>query len=161
MFSGRFGETSGRPYIEAQVILPRLKMSSGVSFIVDTGADQTVLMPLDAVRLGINYRRLRRGQNLFGVGGSCKSYRESALIVFSENNRRLFLYEIEIGIIEKRKEFMRTRSLLGRDILDRLRMDYNASKGVITFKAVSPDATIWLPTSSSSEKAPRPKVGTN
>ena len=161
MFSGRFGETSGRPYIEAQVILPRLKMSSGVSFIVDTGADQTVLMPLDAVRLGIHYRRLRRGPNLFGMGGSCKSYRESALIVFSENNRRLILYEIEIGIIEKRKEFMRTRSLLGRDILDRLRMDYDASKGVITFKAVSADATIWLPTSSSSEKAPRPKVGTN
>ena len=150
MFSGRFGDTSGRPYIEAQVILPRLKISSGVSFIVDTGADQTVLMPLDAVRLGIDYGKLRKGQPLFGVGGRCESYRESALIVFSENNRRLFLYEINIGIVDRKEEFMRTRSLLGRDILYRLRMDYNASKGIITFKAVSFDATIRLPVRTSS-----------
>ena len=142
MFRGRFGDTSGRPYVEAQVILPRLNISSGVSFIVDTGADRTVLMPLDAVRMGIDYRKLQRAGSLFGVGGACKSFSEPALIVFSENNRRLFLYDIKIAIIEKRHEFMRTRSLLGRDILDRLRMDYNASKQSITFKVVSADATI-------------------
>lgn len=144
MFHGRFGDTSGRPYLEAQVILPRLKVNSGVSFIVDTGADRTVLMPLDAIRMGIDFRKLRRAGNLFGIGGSCKSFSEPAIIMFSENRGRLFLYEITIGIVEKKREVMRTRSLLGRDILDRLRMDYNASKQSITFKVISADAIIRL-----------------
>ena len=58
MFSGRYGNTSGRPYLEARVILPNLKIGGDVSFIVDTGADRTVLMPIDVKRMGIDYKKL-------------------------------------------------------------------------------------------------------
>src|SRR5205085_2898066 len=33
MFNGRFGNTTGRPYVEALVNLPRLGITSGVSFL--------------------------------------------------------------------------------------------------------------------------------
>ena len=47
MIRGRFGDTTGRPYIEGRLIVPRLNLRSDVSFIVDTGADNSLLMPLD------------------------------------------------------------------------------------------------------------------
>ena len=55
MIEGRFGNTSGRPYIEAHIDIPSLKISGSVSFLVDTGSDCTVLMQLDAARLKIDY----------------------------------------------------------------------------------------------------------
>ena len=39
MLKGRFGDTSGRPYIEGHILLPRLKKRGNVSFVFDTGAD--------------------------------------------------------------------------------------------------------------------------
>ena len=53
MLQGRFGDTSGRPYMEGHVLLPRLGWRGYVSFIFDTGADTSLLMPLDARRMGI------------------------------------------------------------------------------------------------------------
>ena len=48
MLHGRFGESSGRPYISARVFIPRLGLAGTVSFIFDTGADSSVLMPAEA-----------------------------------------------------------------------------------------------------------------
>lgn len=57
MLRGRFGDTSGRPYIEGHVFLPRLEKRGNVSFLFDTGAD-TSLMPVDGLRVGIDYAEL-------------------------------------------------------------------------------------------------------
>ncbi len=46
MLIGRFGHTSGRPYFEARVVLPHLNVAGNVSFLLDTGADKSLLMPL-------------------------------------------------------------------------------------------------------------------
>jgi predicted aspartyl protease len=141
MFSGRFGNTSRRPYVEALVIIPRLDITSGVSFLVDTGADQTVLMPTDAVRMGIKYRSLHAAQTLSGIGGKCKSFRESAAIIFyDESNTRLVEYDIQIWIAEKKAAHLRCASLLGRNVLDRLHMSYNFSKKKLDFTVISADA---------------------
>ena len=55
MLRGRFGDTSGRPYMSAHVFVPRLDVASNISFLFDTGVDATVLMPADAERVGIDY----------------------------------------------------------------------------------------------------------
>jgi hypothetical protein len=47
MLEGRIGILSGAPYIEARISFPRLGLQGLVSFLVDTGADGTVLMPAD------------------------------------------------------------------------------------------------------------------
>ena len=41
--------------MEGHVLLPRLGKRGNVSFIFDTGADTSLLMPLDAQRMGIDY----------------------------------------------------------------------------------------------------------
>ncbi len=148
MFSGRFGNTSGRPYLEALVILPKLKIRSGVSFLVDTGADLTVLMPADAIVMGVNYRKLLSGKTLTGIGGSCKGFMEKAILVLSDEEKRiLFAYDIDIQIVDKRASVTKEgycASLLGRNVLDRLRIAYNASKRKIAFGLVSADAIMPL-----------------
>ena len=148
MFSGRFGNTTGRPYLEALVRLPRLKLESGVSFIVDTGADQTVLMPTDALKMGVNYRKLRIGGPLIGIGGSCMSFTEQAIVVMSDEDRKiLFAYQVNLQIVDKKAAVTNhpyCASLLGRNILDRLKMHYNAQDGKVTFTLLSADAILPL-----------------
>ena len=58
MLRGRFGESSGRPYVSARVFIPRLALAGNVSFIFDTGADSSVLMPADAATLAVDYGML-------------------------------------------------------------------------------------------------------
>ena len=115
--------------------------------MVDTGADQTVLMPTDAVRMGVEYRTLAsaKGHALSGIGGKCKSFNERAIIVFSDDsNAQLVAYEIEISIAEKKAAQLRCASLLGRDVLHRLRMSYNFRKKKIVFTVTSADARVAL-----------------
>ncbi len=110
---------------------------------MDTGADQTVLMPTDSIRLGIKYGSLLPAHVLSGIGGECKSYKESALILFSdESNAQLVVYDIEISIAEKKAAPLRCASLLGRDVLHRLRMSYNFPQSKIVFTVCSADARI-------------------
>jgi hypothetical protein len=143
MFSGRFGNTTGRPYLEALVFLPRLNLTGGVSFLVDTGADQTVLMPTDSMRMGINYGSLLPAHVLSGIGGTCKSFKESALIMFSdESNAQLVVYAIEILIAKRKAAHLRCASLLGRNVLHRLRMTYDFRQKKIVFTASSADARV-------------------
>ena len=58
MLSGRFGGTTGRPYIEAFLSIPSMGINGAVSFLIDTGADSTVLMQADATRLQLDYSQL-------------------------------------------------------------------------------------------------------
>ena len=71
MLSGRFGDTSGRPYIEGRLSLTRLNLAADVSFVIDTGSDCTVLMPLDATRINLDYKALTTEVDSvgFGLGG--------------------------------------------------------------------------------------------
>ena len=111
--------------------------------MVDTGADQTVLMPTDILRLGIKYSSLLPAHTLSGIGGKCKSFKESALIIFSdESNAQLAVYDIEISIAEKKAAHLRCASLLGRDVLHRLRMSYDFRQNKIVFTVSSADARV-------------------
>ena len=56
--NGSFGAITGRPYIRGRLVLPRLSLSDNISFCVDTGADQTVLMPGDGQVVKENAVRL-------------------------------------------------------------------------------------------------------
>lgn len=144
MFRGRFGDTSGRPYVEGRLILPQLKMSSDISFLVDTGADICLLHPIDGVRMGIDYTKLGGDEESLGTGGLSHNFVEPALVIFSEPKRFLYVYHINLSIAPHLPDLMELPSLLGRDILDQWRMIYNPSKKRLTFEVISADVTIPL-----------------
>lgn len=145
MLRGRYGDTSGRPYIEGRLILPGLKISGDISFLIDTGADRSLLHPDDGIRLGIDYAKLTGNAESVGTGGICHYFVEPAWIVFSEPKRFLYVHIIDLAISPPAPERMQLPSLLGRDILDRWRMIYHPTKKRLTFEVISADVTVPIP----------------
>jgi hypothetical protein len=139
MLRGRFGATSGRPYIKGQLIIPRLKIAGYVSFLVDTGADSTIGIKTNANALGLDYSGLVAPEQARGVGGNAKVYMERAVLAFAEPRTRIDLYAITIGVFEPKLPSRHLPSLLGGDVLHRWRMSYNHSNGRLFFKVLSAD----------------------
>lgn len=141
---GRFGNTSGRPYIEGRLHLPRLAISGDVSFCVDTGADATVLLPADGMRLGVDYEGLGPEIESVGVGGISLDYREEAVVIFSDPAKALYAYTIELVISSPSPDVMALPSLLGRDILNRWRMMYDPMRKGLSLQVREADYTVPL-----------------
>ena len=141
MLRGRFGESSGRPYVSARVFIPRLGLAGNVSFIFDTGADSTVLMPADAITLGVDYGSLSNPSQSLGIGGSASMYREWTYLTFADaNGDRLYSYDIPLLICDYTPDAMGIPSLLGRDVIDRWRVTYDKSAAELTAEVLSSDA---------------------
>jgi len=144
MLRGRFDDTSGRPYIEGRLILPNLNIRGDISFLVDTGSDETRLHPIDGIRLNIDYGQLSGDAESIGTSGLSHDFIEPAIVVFSEPKRFLYVYNITLRIAPYDIEILDLPSLLGRNILDRWRMTYNPPKKSLLFKVVSADVTVPL-----------------
>ncbi len=139
MLRGRFGDTSGRPYMEGRVLFPRLGTSGNVSFIFDTGADASLLMPLDAQRMGLDYGLFEREASTLGIGGASENFIERAYLAFV-GDEALYGYEIDLHICKPAKELMTIPSLLGRDIIDRWRVTYDKPASQLLAEVISSDA---------------------
>ena len=135
MILGRFGDTSGRPYVTAHVELLRLGVEGEISFLVDTGADSTVIMPLDAKRLGIEYSELSDPADSFGVGGKSSDYLEPGMVAFGDDNG-LYGYHLGLIIMKPKEGINSTPSLLGRDILQNWDMRMSKPDNMIQFKVI-------------------------
>ena len=81
MLRGRFGHTSKRPYIQGRLFIPRLEIWSDVSFLVDTGADKTTLLPADGSRMELKWDTLTASPiPSVGIGGISHSYMEESVL---------------------------------------------------------------------------------
>lgn len=144
MIEGRFADTSGRPIIEGKIILPRLGIEDNVRFLMDTGADSSVLMPGDARRLLIPYDLLEGDHKCGGIGGTVHSFVERAILVFVSPSRMLYGCDLELDVMPADPDMEDVPSLLGRDILDRWRIIYDPQKSVLCAKPRSADITVDL-----------------
>ncbi len=152
--NGRFGDTSGAPYVEGRLIIPRLLIETNISFLVDTGADLTVLHPQDSVKMKLPFSELTTNgtSDLLGVGANQQSYLvEPAIILFTEPEKRVFGYGVDILICpfdqraKNAKELLQLPSLLGRDILDNWDISYSKSMNKLEFSIVKYDFVRNLP----------------
>jgi len=131
MITGRFGDTTTSPYIEASVHLPRLRIRGYVSFLVDTGASGSVLMPADAKKLGVNFGRLIHPTTSHGIGGFSEGFNEVAVVGFSDG-KHVYGFDIELEIAKRTKDNQHLPSLLGRDILNRCRLVADHTRKLLT-----------------------------
>src|SRR5882672_5304961 len=97
MIEGRFGNTSGSPYLEARISFPRLRLRGLVSFLVDTGADGTVFMPADSKKIGIDFRSLTNPTTSEGIGGQAQGFNETAVLSFSDG-KYIYSYLLQADI---------------------------------------------------------------
>ena len=142
MLSGRFGSRSGRPYLLARLLIPRLGVRGDLSFLLDTGADHTLLLPSGGRAQGLDYSRLGKfDTRTRGAGGPIRTHKESAWLVFSDGTT-LFGYSITLSILEERNDMDQVPSLIGRDILHHFRMRYAYSTATIELDVEYADAMI-------------------
>jgi hypothetical protein len=120
MIRGFFRETAGirRPFITARVSIPSQNISDDVHFLVDTGADATLLAPVDVVRLRINVGQLPRAASSAGIGGVTRTASAAASLTLGT-----VAYDVRLRVLlpERRQQAALNRipSLLGRDVLSR------------------------------------------
>lgn len=111
----------GRPYVKAAILSPKIraKRPSWSEFIVDTGADRTILGYPDALKLGIDTSKLKKIK-VSGVGGIANAciLKNVGLLFLDEDKKRrnksLHLEPLdEIIILPTLRE-----NLLGRDLMN-------------------------------------------
>ncbi len=134
MIRGRLiGAPAGvlRPFVLAHLVIPALAIAGDVNFLVDTGADGTLLAAADADRLEIATSRLPKGTASRGVGGATPNgpYR-------SYDHAGPDRYQLELRILapetaRQRRGLAHIPSLLGRDILSRFVLFYDHIEGLV------------------------------
>jgi hypothetical protein len=126
------------PYVQAYFFLPRLNLHGLISFMIDTGSDNTTLSLIDVERLNISYRRLRRTLiGVEGIAGEQSFYQEDALIMFREEEATTYMFFVDVHIPKKsrysneREMQRRLPSILGRDIINQCGLAINYQNGTI------------------------------
>ena len=117
---------NGRPYVVALLLVHDLGVDGLVPFLVDTGAGTTILHVADATNLGVPFGQLSRPESARGIGGSRQYYREESTVVLGYDERPQ-AFDITIGIAkpENTRVTNDLPSLLGRDVLNQLRVEYD------------------------------------
>ncbi len=123
MIIGQFDER-GRPFIEGRLLIPRLGLAGRVNFLVDTGASGMLLHPRDASDMDLPFGKLVNPVQRVGIGGAHTYYTESASILFLDSNewRR---FDVDLNIAPPNPDADRLPSLMGREVLNQMRMDYD------------------------------------
>jgi predicted aspartyl protease len=119
MIRGYFGgpHSRRRPFVIADLSIPDLAIAGTVHFLVDTGADSTVLSPRDAALLGLDPSHLPSGPTSTGVGGQMATVSTQAILALDTLQFPTTL-RILAPAGRRQREALRTiPSLLGRDIL--------------------------------------------
>ena len=107
------------PFVDASFEFPLLRAGSfEVPLLVDTGADRTILAPLDAMRLagevGVDIATLPQGVRSTGVGGQTDTRTVEAIVTLD-----LFSTPLTLTILDPLSHTQHIPSLLGRDVLSR------------------------------------------
>ena len=137
--TGYFDE-EGRPRVAGYIYIPRLAAGGQVQFLLDTGADITSVNASDSDDLHIPRGRLSVPIGIGGIGGRGYFSVEKAQIAFENDSgsSRFSIYEINLHVAYS--ETGSLPSLLGRNIINRWRIDYDPLDGKLECEVRSDDS---------------------
>ena len=140
MIVGWFDEFD-RPFVECSVSIPRLRVRGTVEFLFDTGAETTSLHERDADGMGIPFEQLGLRTWSGGVGGISSYFLEPAFLLFNDGDQAR-IYDIDLRIAEPNQGNRLLPSLLGRDVINRWAVQYDATSRRLSCLALTADHTI-------------------
>jgi hypothetical protein len=146
VLEGEFGDPDGSPFIICEVWLPRFDLRRSFRLCIDTGATYTTLMPTEAFALGVGYTLLDDPFEVTTVGGTSAMFVELAEFIFTDADARaLYVYRVMLAIAPPSIEITHLPSLLGRDIINRWRIDYHPTASELRCEVITADEMIELP----------------
>ena len=123
------------------MVIPRLNISGKVNFLIDTGADSTLLGPADAFRLGIDIALLPRGAISRGVGGASETVQAQGMVLFEDHSFPLTLRILAPRTRRQQEIRHSIPSLLGRDVLSQFALFFEErTNRVLLLTAAEVDA---------------------
>ena len=132
MIIGSF-EEQGCPYVRGRLLVPRFQIAADVTFLVDTGADSTVIHPADSRDAGIPVAFPEEMPGTEG-GGVAEFLRARATLIFTDADRiSQYRYRLDIGIAKPDEHNRDFPSLLGRDVLDCWYLESDPTNGRLQF----------------------------
>ena len=112
--------------------MPRFGLRSSVEFLIDTGADQTIVAPLAAVLLIPSFSLLRDEIWSRGFGGLTKIYVEPTTLSFTTASAQTLELRIEAGVLDPlERENWHLFSVLGRDVLRAFHLTVSTSADTV------------------------------
>lgn len=126
--------------ITASLLLPEQGRSAVFSFDIDTGASHTVICPADAEVLGLDFADLAPPVTLPAVGKGVLVHPTNSVLSFWNDNQ-VVSYPLLIGVLNPSTSQF-PRSLLGRDLLDRMHMLTMPEYSSLVLHARDPDGVV-------------------
>ena len=129
-----------RPYVNAEMLIRGTSTAATIRFLIDTGADDTILHPNDVEQsaehlLETRFEEHPDRQWVGGVGGGGYIIPVSARLFFQNRHRRRIVSRRtpRVWVAQPTDANQRMPSLLGRDLLQffRLTVDYLATPPVL------------------------------
>ena len=119
----------GAPYVLAFVHFSRLRANLWVEFLIDTGADVTLISPLDTLKAGIKPEQLAHTKEIASLGGILRVFSEPALVLFKQEDGVMLVYEVEVEILPELSGLNKgLPSILGRDIIGKMDLRVETGK---------------------------------
>ena len=150
-----FAGVPARPFIEVRLHVQG-STPTAIPFLIDTGADRSVLHPADASQLGMAPWEIdfSSGPPISGVGGSMRIMPITTRVIFrteTDQYPRYVWMNSTVYLAEPSEENWDMPSLLGRDLLQPFRLVMEPSSAPAVYLEYRPDDD------ASSEAAPRPE----
>lgn len=130
--------------MEGRLFIPRFNLEADISFLVDTGADASLIGPADGFEMGLDYSALGDISESLGIGGLAESYTEQASIAFTDPGNFVYVYHVDLEVAVPNDDIEEMPSLLGREIIDRWRMVYDPTNNTLSFLVRSADVVLAL-----------------
>lgn len=125
--------SDGVPWVSCDLLLPRFGLKAPVSFLVDTGSDTTILHPADGRMLHCTFDLLDNPAEFLSAGGVWLYYMEPAVLSFSDVDGGTSEFAIDISVAKPDPATEGLDSLLGRDLLNQVRMEYDFPRGSLAW----------------------------
>lgn len=149
---GRYKTIDGKdrgPYVSAYLFFPRLDVYGSVEFLVDSGADSTMLRPARDLEIVIPYHQLRTDVYgmATGLGGQQRCFIEQCMLSFRDEQSRyvwrflnIFIADVATSVV-----MQESPSLLGRDFLNFCDVHLNYAENLVSLDPLNVDAGFILP----------------
>lgn len=137
------GKESGPFFIPAAIIPEQLNKVGFVNFIVDTGADESIISYADAVRIGIDFSILKERTMSYGIGGGISAHLlKNVMLLFETDDPKNPVYPIKLDRIEVLPEQsgLYLPSILGIDVLSKFSLHFDNKSKLMYLESIDREA---------------------